>query len=213
MQDVGHGREYSDFVEKATRSPGASPCLPRGSFFMKASRSRTGLRPISEEPVFGRVVAEREYTAGRETILLQFGTPRRASWRTDFYCPVRLVHAGKPQLERVFGIDSVQALMLAFDLAKVLLETSSPGIRWFGSERPGDVGISRRLTTGLGLEFDRRIERLVDEAVRHRGRELERRHKNKKKAARGGTPGGEECSRESGAVLRHVRPAARRPFV
>ena len=30
---------------------------------------------------------------------------------------------------------------------------------------PGDVGIYRRLTTGLGMEFDKGIERLVDEAV------------------------------------------------
>lgn len=141
------------------------------------------MRPISEEPiVFGRVVAEREYKVGRETILLQIGTPHRASWKTDFYCPIRLVRAGKPQLKRVFGIDSMQALMLAFDLAKVLLETTSPKIRWFAGERPGDVGIYRRLTTGLGMQFDRGIERLVDEAVLKRGRELKRRHK--KKAAR-----------------------------
>ena len=138
------------------------------------------MRPISEEPiVFGRVVAEREYKVGRGTILLQIGTPHRASWKTDFYCPLRLVRAGKPQLKRVFGVDSVQALMLAFDLAKVLLETTSPKIRWFAGERPGDVGIYRRLTTGLGMEFDKGIERLVDEAVLKRTRELERLHKKK----------------------------------
>lgn len=142
------------------------------------------MRPISEEPiVFGRVVAEREYKVGRETILLQIGTPHRASWKTDFYCPILLVRAGKPQLKRAFGVDSVQALMLAFDLAKVLLETTSPKIRWFAGERPGDVGIYRRLTTGLGMEFDKGIERLVDDAVLNRSRELERQHKAKAKRA------------------------------
>lgn len=145
------------------------------------------MRPISEEPiVFGRVVAEREYKVGRETILLQIGTPHRASWKTDFYCPIRLVRAGKPQLKRVFGIDSVQALMLAFDLAKVLLETTSPKIRWFAGERPGDVGIYRRLTTGLGMDFDQGIERMVDKAILKRTRELERRHKARSK--RGSRP-------------------------
>lgn len=145
------------------------------------------MRPISEEPiVFGRVVAEREYKVGRETTLLQIGTPHRASWKTDFYCPIRLVRAGKPQLKRGFGFDSVQALMLAFDLAKVLLETTSPKIRWFAGEQPADVGIYRRLTMGLGMDFDHGIERMVDKAILKRTRELERRHKARSK--RGSRP-------------------------
>lgn len=157
------------------------------------------MRPISDEPiVFGRVVAEREYKVGRETILLQIGTPHRASWKTDFYCPIRLVRAGKPQLKRVFGIDSVQALMLAFDIAKVLLETSSPKIRWDAGEGPGDVGIYRRLTTGLGMDFDKRIERMVDEAVLNRSRELERLHKRKAAETR-------EHSRSGGTLRGRAR--------
>lgn len=152
---------------------------------MKVRSSSTPMRPISEEPiVFGRVVAEREYKVGRQTILLQIGTPHRASWKTAFYCPIRLVRGGKPQLNRVFGVDSVQALMLAFDLAKVLLETTSPRITWFAGERRGDVGISKRLTTGLGLEFDKRLERMVDDAVLKRSRQLERQHKEAKRVSR-----------------------------
>lgn len=140
------------------------------------------MRPISEEPiVFGRVVAEREYKVGREKIVLQVGTPHQASWKTAFYCPIRLVQAGKPTLKRAFGVDSVQALMLAFDLAKVLLETTSPKIKWEAGERPGDVGIYRRLTTGLGMDFDQGIERMVDKAILKRTRELERRHKARSK--------------------------------
>jgi len=89
------------------------------------------MRPTSEDPiVFGRVVAEREYKVGRETVLLQIGTPHRASWKTTFYCPLLLVQAGSHH-----GVDSVQALMLAFDLAEVLLETTSPKIKWEAGER------------------------------------------------------------------------------
>ncbi len=142
------------------------------------------MRPIAEEPiVFGRVVAEREYKLGRETIRFQIGTPHKASWKTDFSCAIRLVRAGKPQLFRVFGVDSVQALMLAFDLAKAVLETTSPKIRWLAGEGPGDVGISRRLTTGLGMEFDEDLERMVDKAVLKRSRALERPQKPKAKRA------------------------------
>lgn len=143
---------------------------------MKTRKERRPLlRPISEEPIiFGRVIAERTYTVGRETILLQIGTPHRASWKRDFYCPIRRVRAGKTKLNRIFGVDSVQALMLAFDAVKAMLETTSPKIKWIGSERPGDVGISRRLTTGLGFDFEQGLERMVDKAVLKRSRELER---------------------------------------
>lgn len=138
------------------------------------------MRSTSEEPiVFGRVIAEREYRVGREKILLQIGTPHRASWKTAFYCPVRFVRSGKTEVKRTFGVDAVQALMLAFDIIKVVLETTSSKISWFAGDRPGDVGIYKRLTTGLGMEFDRGIERMVDNAVLKRSRELQRLHKTK----------------------------------
>lgn len=77
--------------------------------------------PIAEEPlVFGRVIAEREYRVGREKILLQIGTPHRASWKRDFYCPVRLVRGGKTTLKRAFGVDFVQRFERT--IAKAVLE-------------------------------------------------------------------------------------------
>lgn len=145
-----------------------------------AKKGAPSMRPTSEEPiVFGRVIAEREYRVGREKILLQIGTPHRASWKTAFYCPFRFVRSGKTELKRTFGVDAVQALMLAFDIIKVVLETTSSQISWFAGQRPGDVGISKRLTTGLGIEFDRGLERIVDKAVLKRSRELQRLHKQK----------------------------------
>lgn len=139
------------------------------------------LRAISEEPiVFGRVIAQREYRVGRERLLLQVGTPHLASWKTDFYCPFRLVRGGKAVVNRTFGVDAFQALMLVFDGIKVLLERTSPEISWDGGEGPGDFGICRRLPTGLGRDFGRRVERLVDDAI---ARELTR--QRKAKAARG----------------------------
>jgi hypothetical protein len=47
-------------------------------------------KPISEDPiVFGRVIAERKYRVGTRRIVVQVGTPHRASWKTDWYCPFR----------------------------------------------------------------------------------------------------------------------------
>jgi hypothetical protein len=133
------------------------------------------IRPISEEPVIlGRVIAEREYRVGRRKILLQVGTPRRASFKTAFYCPFRLVEGRNTKLHRAFGHDALQALMLAFDAIKNRLEGISPKIRWVASPHAGDIGVYRRLTISLGVELDRRIERFADKAIRQRGRDLKR---------------------------------------
>jgi hypothetical protein len=139
-----------------------------------SSRAATK-RPISEEQIiFGRVIAEREYRVGGRKILLQIGTPHRASWRTAWYCPFRITSGRKTKLHRTFGVDAVQALMLAFDLVTTTLKKTSPKISWEAGQYPGDVGIYRRLTTSLGTDIDRRIGEFADRAIRARGRELKR---------------------------------------
>lgn len=131
-------------------------------------------RAAGERIVFGRLVAERQYRVGQAKVLVQIGTPHRATWKRDFYCPFRIVVGRRTELHRVYGVDAFQALMLAFDAIKVLLETSHPDITWAGAERPGDAGISRRLPSFLGLAFERELERLVDRSVLRRTRALER---------------------------------------
>jgi hypothetical protein len=143
----------------------------------RRKRSRE-MRPISEEPIiFARVIAERRYQAGDEWILLQIGTPRRASWKTDFYCPIRLVGRETKTL-RAFGVDSVQALILALELARIRLRHWKPKVFWEAGERLGDVGISRSVGTGMGLDFELELEELIDKAVAKKSKQLE-------KAARG----------------------------
>jgi hypothetical protein len=134
-------------------------------------------RPISEEPVvLGKVIAERRYQVGAEWILLQIGTPHRASWRSDFYCPVRIV-GRETKLLRAFGIDSVQALLLAFELARATLGAMKPAVYWFAGERLGDVGIEKRIFTGLGMDADKKAEDLIDRLAADMGREFEKRRR------------------------------------
>ena len=141
-------------------------------------------RPISEEPVvLGKVVAERRYQVGSDFILLQIGTPHRATWRTDFYCPVRIV-GRETKLFRAFGVDSVQALLLAFELARAKLGTMSPPVYWGAGERLGDSGIDKRLTTGLGADFDQKAEELVEQFALTEGRKLERATRKSRRGSR-----------------------------
>lgn len=120
-------------------------------------------RPVSEEPiVLGQVIAERRYQVGSEWILVQIGTPHRTTWRSDFYCPVRIV-GRETKLRRAFGIDSVQALILALELARQLLEAMRPPVYWFAGERLGDAGIDKRICTGLGIDYDKMAAELVED--------------------------------------------------
>ena len=120
-------------------------------------------------------------------LLLQIGTPHRASWKTAFYCPVRLVRGGKATLKRAFGVDAVQALQLALELSRaLLLYTTSPGITWDGGQAPGDVGIDKTISSSFGVEFTRVLESKMERALRKKAREFEKQHKAKAVTARKG---------------------------
>jgi hypothetical protein len=157
---------------------------------MKTKPLRTAMsRPISEEPIiFGRVIAEREYRIGREKILLEIGTPHQASWKTDYYCPIRLVSKQQTKVRRAFGVDAIQALMLALAMTKAVLETTSSKIRWSAGDGPGDVGIYKQILSGLGSDFDRELERRIDKAILKRGQELKRQHDRRAARNRGREP-------------------------
>jgi hypothetical protein len=101
-------------------------------------------RPVS----VGDVIAEREFaltsSSGRKArIRIRFGKPikgERASWRDPWWCPVEVKGAGLDSFRPVAGIDSLQALILALELASTVLpdEVEAAGFRieWLGdSER------------------------------------------------------------------------------
>lgn len=133
------------------------------------------LKSISEQPiVFGRMIAKREYRVGTRRISVQLGTPHRVSGSTDWYCPFRIISGRDQKIRRVFGVDALQSLMLVFDLIRSSTEMLSPKIEWDGSERPGDVGICQRIPTGLGSEFDKYLEQLVNDSYRAGARQVTR---------------------------------------
>ncbi len=126
--------------------------------------------PVSKDRiVFGRVVAEREYQLGDRRVLVQLGTPHRASGKADWYCPFRIVSGRERTNHRVFGQDALQALMLAFDVIRANVEALSPEICWDGSETPGDVGIYRRLTAGQGFDAHTAQARELERGTRSLG--------------------------------------------
>ncbi|TYT25514.1 hypothetical protein FZO89_04120 [Luteimonas viscosa] len=86
----------------------------------------TALPPIPTG--FTRTVAERAFTCrehGRDVpVRVEFGEPRRdvaVVNGTDWRCPLRLSVGGTVTLRQAMGVDSLQALQLAFEVARAEL--------------------------------------------------------------------------------------------
>jgi hypothetical protein len=150
----------------------------RAGRLARPPRPQTHALASREPVVLGRVVAERRYQVGSDWVLLQVGSPRRASWQSDFYCPFRIV-GRESKLYRVFAVDSVQALMLGLQLARFTLLQLRPPALWDGAEVLGDVGIDKTLTSGFGVEFDQGVEARVEEMIAAKGRALKRQRKGR----------------------------------
>lgn len=93
--------------------------------------TRKRVEPLPHAVPLGRVVATRRFELHAEVdrvVELRIGTPKAMA--QDAYCPVQLLGIGDERIKPVFGVDTFQALQLAFRYARVLLEEHGDRIRW-----------------------------------------------------------------------------------
>jgi len=103
----------------------------------------------------------------REVVIV-VGKPRLDPDPTgDWMCPYLVV--GLPHARRRYahGIDSLQALQMAIEAARVAIHAAGLVCTYSGSE-PGDIGIPRTIPTfgGAARDFAPRIERYLDRELR-----------------------------------------------
>jgi len=101
-------------------------------------------KPMWVHKSLGDVIAEREFVLTHRSkrkarILVRFGKPvlgRGASKRDPWWCPVEVKGAGLDSFRPVAGVDALQALILALELASRVLpdEVERAGFRmtWLG---------------------------------------------------------------------------------
>lgn len=106
-------------------------------------------------------------------VLVRLGKPEQVA-EGEFRCAFQLQGLGNSQVQYAHGIDSVQAMQNALEGIRSGLEKSGRSFSWQGGEA-GDVGFPRSVPTFFGLEFSRRINRLIDEEVEQFAREAEKR--------------------------------------
>lgn len=105
----------------------------------------------------------------RRRVEIRIGRPRRAG--QDWACPIQLQGLGGGSVQLVYGIDGLQALDLAIEAARVLLERSAERFSWLGEE---GTGIPRTIPDSLGHEFTLRLHGIVDQAIEDHVRTSER---------------------------------------
>lgn len=97
---------------------------------------------------FTRTIAERAFTCrerGLETLVhVEFGEPRRdvaVVNGTDWRCPLRLSMGETVALRQAMGVDSLQALQLAFETARAELAAiaTRPGVELRYLDEPVDT--------------------------------------------------------------------------
>ena len=118
------------------------------------SRGRTDL---------GRVVARRvlsEKGHPNREIVVSLGMPRPDRHKGgDWECPFLIEGIGKPKVQKVFGVDSMQALVIAIKGIRVTLETVGRELFWLD----GQIGTGFPLDVPTwGREFESRVRLAIE---------------------------------------------------
>ena len=105
------------------------------------------------EQIFGTVIARRVFDCGENNVMLEIGMPYQMDkGQPDCWCPYRISGMGPSAVKRIGGVDAVQALYLALQMAATDLYAASAEqsdkITWVGRQN-------------LGLPFMKSIADLV----------------------------------------------------
>ena len=84
--------------------------------------------------------------------------------REEWRCIFRITGLGKPIETYATGDDSLHALTIAIEGARVHLERYGDSLTWFGGE-VGEHGLPRPVPSGFGVKVERHLARLVEEEV------------------------------------------------
>lgn len=125
---------------------------------------------------FGPVIAMRQLSAaGARKVTVSLGKPRRMKSGEDWECPFRIGGLGGRAVQYGYGVDAIQALTTALEGIRVTLERSGKRLSWIGGNA-SDSGFERSVPSALGVDFSRRLNRIVDREVAQFVRVQERRH-------------------------------------
>jgi hypothetical protein len=135
----------------------------------------------SDHPLRGIILSRRLLLAGRPKphLTVRFERPRR--WRRDWACRFEFRGLGKRELREAYGVDSVQALTLAIEMARILIDTRE--LRVVGTFADERGGLPRILLAPFGREQADEIHSAIDRASKRVARRLGRAGKARSRGA------------------------------
>ena len=131
---------------------------------------------------FGPVIAERRLNprgAPRRSVVVSLGRPRRTKGSDDWECPFRIAGAGKRRVEYGFGVDAFQALTMALEGIRHIVDRSDPPLVWSDTldDHSGFQRVIPLLAEPSGAaRSTARVERAVDREVRRWALDRKRRY-------------------------------------
>jgi hypothetical protein len=122
-------------------------------------------------------ICTRRFTADvkgkRRFATAKIGTPERSG--RDWACKLSISNVGMREPMLVYGVDQMQAILLAFEGLLTTLRNSGTEWRWIHGEK-GDIGVPRFVPGGFGRRFASRLESMIDAETRKFATAAERRH-------------------------------------
>lgn len=106
-------------------------------------------------------------TAEGKSLELRIGQPEPDG--RDWACPFQILGLGEGKVEHAYGVDALQALLLAAEAARIEIASSGESVEWLG--RPGS-GIPRPILGVLGPDFEAHLHAVVDREVEEHVRRL-----------------------------------------
>jgi hypothetical protein len=145
------------------------------------------------------VIAERRLTprgASRPSVVVSLGTPRTTDGSDHWECPFSIVGAGMRRAERGVGVDAFQALTLALEGIRRVLDRLDTPLVWdgviddhSGFQRAIPWSPERRRGHRLSIrKGTNRLERMVDREVRRWVYDMKRRYLDAKRRKTAAAP-------------------------
>lgn len=119
--------------------------------------------PEPKASSLGRVIASRTLrTQGipKSKIVVSIGLPKRHP-RLDWECPFLIDGVGESKVESGYGVDSMQALFSALQGIRADIE----GRELFWLDRKRGTFLPILAPTGLGKEFEQRVQRAIEREI------------------------------------------------
>ncbi len=125
-------------------------------------------RPHSElgRPIARRTLTEEGVTGRKIVVSIGLPRPDRLSKHGDWECPFLIEGVGESKVETTYGVDSLQALILAITGVRVRLEQSGRDFFWFDPNIGADIPLyvptvwGKRLVERVSLAIERETVRV-----------------------------------------------------